>query len=579
MTSVNQVNDSSSTHHNADVKCEQMFSGDQSSEHQEKLQEHFQYVMYTLDSMNKKWQSLSSEISADAILDLINPIYEYSLKLDEIERRANTLQQQFKDLGNSQTANRSKDNQNASLENDVERLKRDIEELQMKLDKISDDIQNQTSTESSVSSDYDLPKEKYPVRLFVNNSKDASVLSQLVIGRSNSSSLSLTKDEAAPVESQNQTSTENVIDEDDDDEDRMVVYLGSDAELQINHEVRFSNNIVRWLRGPFKAMVQGLLKTVDLFAKGTHISEYILDAVRKGLAKQGQNSAVQKTTGHSIKPTFAEITSDWKLEGKNEDEGYSSSSLWIRNPQGERILIKIQELPLCAVNEWLAYVLGKVLGLPVNEVQIAVYENQLATLHSDAEEEGEKTVTFKDLPKKKRDLLLKQPIMEEMDIFDHIIQNVDRNQQNILLTVPKTVDVENDDEQIKAKIHLIDHASSFGMGKVSGVSTMAAKFHSNHLSIVKFDPVQKSKQFEKYLRDLPVEDRPLISKTLERFANITDEQLDSWITEIQALLSPGQYNRIYSALRRQRDVVKRCLSQWGAQVDSNKAEEKVADKK
>jgi hypothetical protein len=306
--------------------------------------------------------------------------------------------------------------------------------------------------------------------------------------------------------------------------------------------------------------------------------------VNKGLAKQNQISMEQQTTNNFIKPTFAEITSDWKLEGENPDKGYSSLSHWIRDPQGQRILIKIQHLPLCAANEWLAYVLGKELGLPVNEVQIAIHENNLVTLHTDVQNEDEKTVTFADLPIQKRKILLTNPIMEQMDIFDHIIENVDRNQQNVLITIPKTVDINDDDDGIKAKIHLIDHANSFGMGKVSGISAMAAKFHSNRLSVVKFDPIQKSKQFEEYLKKLPIEDRPLISKILNRFAAVTNDQFDSWIAEIQDFLSSSQYHRIYCVLRRQRDIVKRYTTEWGissrsSSIKSNKTEEDTPEDK
>jgi hypothetical protein len=460
----------------------------------------------------------------------------------------------------------------------------------LKLEEISNDYQNRVSEEQShivnnqSETINDSRKEKCPVRLIVNNSRkditdksnDASILSHLVIRRPSSSNLDLKENEDALVETENEIHP----DEEDDDEQGMIVFLDSNAELQINHKVRFSNNIVRWLRGPFKTMVHGILNTVDLCAQGTHISDYVLQAVKKGLVKQKQ------ITNNSIKPTFAEITSDWKLEGENSDQGYSSSSTWIRDPQGRRSLIKIQQLPLCAANEWLAYVLGKVLDLPVNEVQIAIYENNLATLHTDAQDEDEKTITFKDLSKKKRKILLTNPIMEQMDVFDHIIQNVDRNQQNILITTPKTVDINDDDDgdAMKAKIHLIDHSSSFGMGKVSGISTMAAKFHSNHLSVVKFDPIQKSKQFEEYLNKLPAEDRPLISKTLSRFAAITNDQFDRWIIEIRDLLSSSQYNRIYCVLRRQRDIAKRFTTQWGipprfSSMKSNKTEEDIPEDK
>ena len=604
MISSNSVNDSSNEHCKYDMKCQksivnhcqgcgQMFCMDHYLKHQEKLQEHFKYVICSLDLVKEKWNSLVLEISTDAVLDLINQIYEYNLKSDQVEKTAVIIQQQLQNLINEGKqdwkkqsvimTNRSKFDQNDYLENDIERLKQAVEELQLKLEEISNDYQNRVSEEQShivnnqsetiksPSLNNDSVKEKCPVRLTVNNSRksitdnsnDPSILSHLVIKRSGSSNLDLKENEDVLIETENEIHSKE---EENDDEEGMIVFLDSNAELQINHKVRFSNNIVRWLRGPFKSMVHGVMNTVDFCAQGTHISDYVLEAVKKGLAKQKQISMEQKTTNNSIKPTFTEITSNWKLEGENSDQGYSSASIWIRDPQGRRILIKIQQLSLCAANEWLAYALGKELGLPVNEVQIALYENNLATLHTDAQDEDEKTITFKDLPKKKRKILLTNPIMEQMDIFDHIIQNVDRNQQNILITIPKTVDInddDDDDDTIKAKIHLIDHASSFGMGLVSGISTMASKFHSNHLSVVKFDPIHKSKQFEEYLNKLPKEDRPIISKTLSRFAAITNDQFDGWITEIRDLLSSSQYNRIYCVLRRQRDIAKRFTIQWG----------------
>lgn len=38
-----------------------------------------------------------------------------------------------------------------------------------------------------------------------------------------------------------------------------------------------------------------------------------------------------------------EITSDWHFEGTNANRGFSSRPIWMRNPQGQRILIKAQK--------------------------------------------------------------------------------------------------------------------------------------------------------------------------------------------------------------------------------------------
>ncbi len=58
-------------------------------------------------------------------------------------------------------------------------------------------------------------------------------------------------------------------------------------------------------------------------------------------------------------------------------------------------------------------------------------------------------------------------------------------------------------------------------------------------------------------------DRPLISKILNRFADIPNEKFDQWIEKIQDLLSSSQYNRIHGVLRRQRDIAKLYTIQWG----------------
>jgi hypothetical protein len=619
MNSSNSIDDSSNEHCKYDIECKkaimnhcqgcgQVFCMDHYLEHQKKLQENFKYVMYTLDLVKQKWKSLASEIPTDVVLDLINQIYEYSLKSDEVEKTAITIQQQLQDLINEDKqdlkkksitmTNGSNFDQNDYLENDIERLKQDIEELQLKLKEISNDnqkrvseeqlhiVDNQSETIKSPPLNNDSRKEKYPVRLVPNNSRknmtkksnDTPTLSHLLIRRSSSSNSDSKQNEDVLVKTENEIHPEEEK-EQEDDEEQMTVFLDSNTELHINHKVRLSNNIVRWLRGPFKAIIHGTMHAADVCAQGTHISQTVLQAVKKRVAEQNQISMEQQTNNNCIPPTFTEITSDWKLEGDNPDQGYSSLSTWIRDPQGRRVLIKIQQLPVCAANEWLAYVLGRALDLPVNVVQIAIYENNLATSHADVQDEDEKTITFMDLPKKKRKALITNPIMESMDIFDHIIQNVDRNQQNILITIPKTADInDDDDDEMKVKVHLIDHSSSFGMGKVSGISTIASKFHSNHLAVVKFDPIQKSKQFERYLNELPVEDRPVISKTLNRFASITNDQFDSWITEIQDLLSSSQYNRIYCVLRRQRDIAKRCTTQWGisprsSSIKSNETQE------
>jgi hypothetical protein len=553
-------------------------------EHQKKIQEDFEDVMHMRDLVNQKWISFISELSTDTILDLIKQVYEFSLKSDEINKTTDLIQQQLKKLINDDQQNFIKQSiritefdQDDYLENDVDRLKQDIKELELKLEEINNDNQKQTSNIELETTKTSSWKKKYPARLIVSTLKNhmmnkvdsTPTLSHLLFKQTSPSILDLKDNEFVFVESENETHPE---DDAEDDDDEMIVFVDSDTASKITHKVHFSNNIVRYLRGPFKAIVHGTMHAVDVCAQGTHISDTALQAVNKGLEKQ--------TTNNSNQSTFADINSEWTFEGENADRGYSSPSIWMRDSQNRRVLIKIQEHPLCAANEWLAYVLGRFLGLPVNEVQIGIYENNLVTIHTDVACDDEKTVTFMDLPKRKRKALMTDPIMERMDIFDRIIQNVDRNQQNVLITMPKTTDI--NDDSAKVKIHLIDHSNCFGMGKLNGISLIAAKFHSNHLAVVKFDPIHKSKQFEQYLNKLPVNDRPLIGKTLNRFASIANDKFDSWINEIQDLLSSSQYNRINGVLRRQRDIAKRYATQWGisprsSNIKSNETKENTSE--
>ena len=340
------------------------------------------------------------------------------------------------------------------------------------------------------------------------------------------------------------------------EEEEEIAVIDPDTAPAISKNIHLSNNVVRWLRGPLRVTVAGIMHTFDLCAKGTHVKESVLQAVQRRIEQEKQS-----TNSSSLKSPFIEVTSDWKLEGENSDQGFSSSTSWIQDPHGRRLLIKTQELPLGAVNEWLAYVLGSQLGLPVNEGQISVHQNNLIALHTDITQDDEKTITLLELPSKKRKQIMAIPVTESMDILDHTMQNVDRNLRNILVTVPKTCDLNND--QCAMKIRLIDHSSCFGINKYNFISIVATKFHSDHLSIAKFNPIQKAGQFQRYLNRIPVTDRSFIGETVARFAAISDEQLDDWMGKMQDLLSSNQYIRIYNVLRRQRDIARDVIVQWG----------------
>jgi hypothetical protein len=100
------------------------------------------------------------------------------------------------------------------------------------------------------------------------------------------------------------------------------------------------------------------------------------------------------------------------------------------------------------------------------------------------------------------------------------------------------------------------------MGKLNGISVIASKLHTQHLSIVKFDPIVQANKFHSYLSKLPISDRVFLTKILYRFANINDQLFKNWIDQIKDLLSSSQYHRILDVLCRQRDIAKHYTIQW-----------------
>ncbi len=507
------------------------------NEYEIKLAKDFEDVKHIQELYNKQMEAFLSQLSVNEILDLIKEIYKLKIKADKITETTNLIQEKFE--GKQLELN--------YLENDIEKLKKDLEKFKFKLEEITNDyhqtISNINQIEISPNNQSETIKSN-SFRSRVNSLKqslrhktnDTPTLSHLTLKQMSPSILDIN----LPTILQ---------DEEEEEQSEIIVFIDFNSISKIDQKIRLDNNIVRLLKGPFKVMFDGTMHVVDVCARGTHISDEALKAVQQGLEKQ------KKINKYSTKATFAEITSDWKYQGENSDPGYNSPSIWMTNPQGQRILVKIHKHPLSAANEWLAFVLGRLIALPVNEIQISTYQNQLVTLHTDVKGENEKVMTFMDLPKEKRKTLLTTPIMACMDLFDQIIQNVDRNQKNILITMTNTNNINHDNDILK--VHFIDHSSCFGMGKLNVISLVASKFHTNHLAVIKFDPIKKSKQFEKYLNKLTIQDRTLISKTLNKFASITDEQFDIWINQIRDLLSNSQYNRIHGVLRRQRDIAKR----------------------
>ena len=565
--------------------CGQIYCIDHYLKHQNKLQKQFEHMLNNQDLLSQRLKSFISQLSADAILDLIKQIYEFKMKSDEVEKTMNILQQQLQALLNddrqdlinqlSLQANRSESDQNCYFENDILRLRKDIKQLKLNLKEIynyaqitvsQEDVMSAQSNSQSDTNESPLSNlvtsnknnqlqhvDGTPKNSITERGRDSSARSKLLLKQVSPSILDINDDELNITEIPNGTYP--------GEEEEMIGVFDSNTAPSNGRKVRLANNIVTYLRGPLKVMVDGTMHAVEAFTEEAHASDNIVKIVNQGLAGQKQIAMKQEDASNPIKPAFEEVTSDWKYEGKNADRGFSSISIWMRNPQGRRILIKIQDHPLSAANEWLAYALGKLLGLPVNEAQIGIYQNALVSLHTDVAHENEKTLTLMDLPNKLRKTLLTDPIIKSMDLFDHIIQNVDRNPRNILITMPNTAT--KDDETTKMKVSLIDHGSCFGMGTLNGISVVATKLRCPYLSVISFDPIEKARKFEKYLNKIPVTDRILLRKTLNHFAAITDDQFDSLMIEVQDLLSVKQYNRIRSVLCRQRDIVKRYMVQWG----------------
>ena len=347
---------------------------------------------------------------------------------------------------------------------------------------------------------------------------------------------------------------------DENEMDGVLITVGTHLGPKTRHKAHLSNNIIRIVRGPLKDMIHQTMVAIDVYGRELRPIELIQQAVLNGLERQNRRLAQQQRQRNALKPAYTQITSDWTFEGENDDQGLSSISIWMRNPHGQRCLVKTEDHPLSAANEWLVYVLGRTIGLPINVVQIALYQDQLVTLHIDVTGADEKMITYMDSPREKRKLLLYEPLLLRMEVLDRLVQNVDRNQRNILITIPKAADINADPLQMK--IHFVDHGASFGMHKLNAIGIVASKLHCNRIGVISFEPEEEAQTFDHYLNKLSVEDRPFISDMLNRFAAITDKHLQRWMNEIKDLLTTDQYHRISEVLRLKRDVAKRCVIYW-----------------
>lgn len=312
---------------------------------------------------------------------------------------------------------------------------------------------------------------------------------------------------------------------------------------EIKSKVKLSNETINNLRENFQIIIDSPMRFVEFFTKDKFIDEFIKQEILNNLSNK----------------IFCEIKSDWTYENINLNRGFTSQSIWMRNSINQRILIKIEDHPLSAINEWLSYQLGSYLHLPINHVQISIYQNKLVTLHKDVKLNNEQIYEFIHLPKNIQKIILKDPIILLMDLFDHFINNCDRNPRNILITIP----IYSNINHIKQfKIHFIDHSSSFGLGKLNLLSAIALKLHSKHFSIVKFNPSKQAKLFEKYLYQIPIQDHIHIKQILNRFATIDDQLIHLWFQQIKNLLSIHQYNRIITTFQKQILVIKHFIEHF-----------------
>ena len=535
--------------------------------YQERLQKKIQHALRRQESLIQKLKSSITQLSVDALFDKIEGIFEFKMKSNEIQETVNQIQHQLITKKDD-----SKVDQYDILKNSIRNLKKDVKQLELILEEVIDNVENRVSQEQtsilhkSVQSSNSIKSIESPLFIIVSSHEKPSLpADDNVLGNNIKQQM-----DCPPMLShlRLRQMSPAIIDLKDKQLDSTamkghaeVAFISSDTVAKINHKVHLSNNIVSLMQGPAKVMVDSSLHAMEAFATAKHASDYIITAVNNGLLRQKQTAMEEQMHNTANKPVFAEITSDWIFEEENIDKGFSSASIWMRDSQGERVLVKTQDLPLCAANERLAYTLGRQMGLPVNRVQIAIYQKELVTIHTDVNQGNEKTITLMELPRRIRKILMTDPIMGAMDIFDNVIQNVDRNPRNILITAPEATDIE--DDAAKLRIHLIDHDACFGMGKLNGLSVMASKLRTHHVSVVKFDPIKQAKKFDRFLSKLSAEDRILMEKTLNRLAAITDDQIASWLSEVHDLLTSSQYRRIYSVLYRQRDVARRYTMQWG----------------
>ena len=118
---------------NNSQRYERVYGKDNSLEYRRELQEHIEYVLKTHGLFIQNLKSFITQLSADAILDLIKEIYQFKTELDDIQKTAHKLQQQLQEEINED----KQALENQYLENDIENLRKDIDHLKLELEQFT----------------------------------------------------------------------------------------------------------------------------------------------------------------------------------------------------------------------------------------------------------------------------------------------------------------------------------------------------------------------------------------------------------------------------------------------------------
>ena len=338
--------------------CGQKYCTDHCLKHQMQIQRHFERIIHTQKTLYKKSKSVISQLSVDSILHLIGQIYHFKMKSDAIEKTIQRMEQQIENLNNG-NMQRSTDQSIAMsnglefdpencLENIIGQLRQDIKELKIKFNEISNDNEGRTESMQSRMSDRNgAVKSQSEVTQSVGQERPfqsiENTLNKDSAARSNcTSSLTrlLFKQLSSTMLDSDEAENETDPQAQEEDNEETVVVIDSNTTPRVAKQIRLSNNIIRLVRGPFKTILDDTMHAIDVYTEEINTSNVVVAAVKQGWDKQKRMAIAEQMNRNALKPPFMEITSDWMFEGTNANQGLSSRTIWMRNPQGQRILIK-----------------------------------------------------------------------------------------------------------------------------------------------------------------------------------------------------------------------------------------------